>query len=125
MPMAPPGERRAGPMDEAFVIEALRWMLFFSRILDGRLIAMQRQGRGRRLRIGNLSRGVGRRVGDALDLARDWLDPRYRRRSRTSGTAGHSNACWRRTWARGEGRVRYRMALTCFVWRSRWQLICC
>jgi pyruvate dehydrogenase E1 component alpha subunit len=67
----------APPMDEEFLLEALRLMLL-SRLYDEKVIGLQRQGR-----FGVFSPGLGQEasvVGSAmaLDPARDWLVPQYR-----------------------------------------------
>ncbi|MFJ8819573.1 pyruvate dehydrogenase (acetyl-transferring) E1 component subunit alpha [Amycolatopsis thermoflava] len=64
-------------MSDEQVLEALRWMTL-SRMLDGRLISLQRQGR-----MGTFSAVDGQEaavVGSAMasDPARDWLVPAYR-----------------------------------------------
>ncbi len=65
------------PMDEEFLLEALRWMVK-SRLYDKRVIALQRQGQ-----FGVYSPGTGQEasiVGSAMavDPARDWMVPQYR-----------------------------------------------
>src|SRR2546423_5366870 len=64
-------------LDEEFVLEALRWMLF-SRLLDQRATTLQRQGRW-----GVFSPVLGQEaavVGSCLatDPGRDWIVPQYR-----------------------------------------------
>lgn len=70
-------EGTAPSMDEEFLLDALRLMLF-SRLHDEKVIGLQRQGR-----FGVFSPGLGQEasiVGSAmaLDPARDWIVPQYR-----------------------------------------------
>jgi pyruvate dehydrogenase E1 component alpha subunit len=67
----------AKPMEEEFLLEALRWMMK-SRLYDQRVTALQRQGQ-----FGVYSPGMGQEasiVGSALalDPERDWIVPQYR-----------------------------------------------
>jgi pyruvate dehydrogenase E1 component alpha subunit len=67
----------AQPMEEEFLLEALRWMMK-SRLYDHKVIALQRQGQ-----FGVYSPGIGQEasiVGSAfaVDPARDWMVPQYR-----------------------------------------------
>ena len=67
----------AKPMEEEFLLEALRWMMK-SRLYDTRVISLQRQGQ-----FGVFSPGTGQEasiVGSAmaLDPTRDWIVPQYR-----------------------------------------------
>jgi pyruvate dehydrogenase E1 component alpha subunit len=67
----------AEPMEEEFLLEALRWMMK-SRLYDQKVIALQRQGQ-----FGVYSPGIGQEasiVGSAfaVDPARDWMVPQYR-----------------------------------------------
>src|SRR5262249_41556223 len=67
----------AQPMEEEFLLEALRWMMK-SRLYDHRVISLQRQGQ-----FGVFSPGMGQEasiVGSAMavDPARDWMVPQYR-----------------------------------------------
>ena len=67
----------ARPMDEEFLLEALRWMMK-SRLYDSRVIALQRQGQ-----FGVYSPATGQEasiIGSAMavDPARDWMVPQYR-----------------------------------------------
>src|SRR5207249_972828 len=77
--LQPDGKLVAGaqPMEEEFLLEALRWMMK-SRLYDHRVIGMQRQGL-----FGVYSPGMGQEasiVGSAMavDPARDWMVPQYR-----------------------------------------------
>src|ERR1051325_10181645 len=67
----------AQPMEEEFLLEALRWMMK-SRLYDHKVIGMQRQGQ-----FGVFSPGMGQEasiIGSAMavDPARDWMVPQYR-----------------------------------------------
>lgn len=64
-------------MDEEFLLVALRWMMK-SRLYDGRVIGLQRQGQ-----FGVYSPGTGQEasiIGSAMavDPTRDWIVPQYR-----------------------------------------------
>ncbi len=76
----PDGTLAAGArprMDEEFLLVALRWMMK-SRLYDGRVIGLQRQGQ-----FGVYSPGTGQEasiIGSAMavDPTRDWIVPQYR-----------------------------------------------